>query len=92
MKNKYKMRYISNITCYKTVPKAVEYEGKLKKRGGSQASLRAKQGFLQANEAFYPPAMAGTMLTSSPDFTGVSDSFRNRISSSFRKTLTNRRI
>ena len=38
MKNKYKMRYILNITCYKTVPKAVEYEGKLKKRGGSQAN------------------------------------------------------
>ena len=40
MKYKYKMRYISNITCYKTVPKTVEYEGKLKKRGGSQANNR----------------------------------------------------
>jgi hypothetical protein len=26
-----------NITCYKTVPKTAKYEGKLKKRGGSQA-------------------------------------------------------
>src|SRR5262249_8641403 len=37
-----------------------------------------------------PPAIAGTMLTSSPSFTGVSRFFRNRMSSSLTSTLTNR--
>ena len=30
-----------NITCYTTVPKTAEYEGKLKKRGGSQAKRKS---------------------------------------------------
>jgi hypothetical protein len=30
------MDKISNITCYKTLPKTAKYEGKLKKRRGSQ--------------------------------------------------------
>jgi hypothetical protein len=37
VKYKNKMQESSIITCYKTVPKIAKYEGKLKKRGGSQA-------------------------------------------------------
>jgi hypothetical protein len=29
-----------NITCYKSAPKTAKYEGKLKKRGGSQVNAR----------------------------------------------------
>src|SRR5690606_2615009 len=38
-----------------------------------------------------PPAIAGTMLTSSPSFTGVSRLSRKRMSSSATNTLTKRR-
>src|SRR5262249_52704234 len=40
--------------------------------------------------AIQPPAIAGTMLISSPSFTGVSRFLRKRMSSSLRYTLTNR--
>ena len=33
------MDILSYITCYKTARKTAEYEGKLKKRGGSQANF-----------------------------------------------------
>ena len=44
------MQIISNITCYKTVPKTAEYEGKLKKRGGSQASWNDPDTFSSGQE------------------------------------------
>src|SRR6478736_1073824 len=40
----------------------------------------------------YPPAIAGTMLISSPSLTAVFLSLRKRMSSSLRKTLTKRRM
>ena len=40
------MIIISYITCYKTVTKTAKYEGKLKKRGGSQVSSGALAKYL----------------------------------------------
>ena len=44
------MQNSSNITCYKTIPKNCNYEGKLKKWGGSQAKASATQRPTQNSE------------------------------------------
>jgi hypothetical protein len=47
------MQYMSHINCYKSGPESDEYEGKLKKEGGSQASDGAGET---------APSIEGTVL------------------------------
>jgi hypothetical protein len=43
------MIIILHFTCYKTVTKTAKYEGKLKKKGGSQVSEQVRFGRLRTD-------------------------------------------
>ena len=62
-----------NITCYKTVPKTAEYEGKLKKRGGSQVRWSVVCSTLRelfkvhSRESLHPHMNIDTNIPASPE-------------------------